>query len=71
MLDFDQLDDELDSAGYDLVKIHEIYEDVRAQIQAAPPDLQSQLEARLLELCQKRAELAKKVMDAHMEHLKH
>jgi hypothetical protein len=53
------------------MKIHKIYERARAQIQAAPLDQQVQLEARLLELCQKRAELAKKVMDAHLELLKH
>jgi hypothetical protein len=56
MVDFDRFNEELDRAGCDLVNIHKIYERARAQIQAAPPDQQIQLETRLLELCQKRAE---------------
>jgi hypothetical protein len=71
MLDFDYLNDQLDRAGYDLSKVHEIYDQARAEIEAAPADQRAQLQARFLELCHKRAELAKRLMDAHMDPLKH
>jgi hypothetical protein len=71
MIDFDRLNEELDHAGYDLIEVHKIYDRAQADIQTAPPDQRAQLESRLLDLCQKRADLAKKLMDAHMEHLKH
>lgn len=70
MLDFDRLNDQLDRAGYDLDKVHELYDQVHTEIEAAPPDQRPQLEARLLELCHRRAELAKRLLDAHMGALK-
>jgi hypothetical protein len=70
MLDFDRLNDQLDRAGYDLGKVHELYDQVHTEIEATPPDQRPQLDARLLELCHRRAELAKRLLDAHMGALK-
>jgi len=70
MLDFSRLNAQLDRAAHDVRKIEELYNSARAQIEAAPADQKQELEVRFLWFCQCRAELAKQLLEAHLEPLK-
>ena len=70
MLNFARLNAQLDRAAHDVGKIQELYDDAQAQIEAAPADQKQELEARFLWFCQCRAELAKQLLEVHLEPLK-
>ena len=70
MLNFSQLNAQLDRAEHDLAKIQELYDDALAKIEAAPIDQRRDLEIRFLWFCQCRAELAKELLEAHLKPLK-
>ena len=70
MLDFDRLNRELDLAAHVVENIQKLYEEARAEIDAAPADERQELEFRFLSFCHCRAEFAKRLLDADLEALK-
>jgi hypothetical protein len=70
MLDFDRLNRQLDLAAHVVGNIQKLYEEARAEIDAAPADQRQELEVRFLSFCNCRAEFAKQLLDAHLDAFK-
>lgn len=70
MVDFDRLNRQLDLAAHVVENIQKLYDEARAEIDAAPADERRELEFRFLSFCHCRAEFAKQLLDAHLEAFK-
>ena len=65
-VDFKEIDELLEDAGYDVQSVEKIYEIVLSQIDAAPPDQRQGLYIQFADLCHRRAARTKQVLQAHI-----
>ena len=70
MPDFDLIESLLDQAGGNLERVQELSDRLWAEIEESPPEDQNRLRARFLELCQRRAVMARQQLDAALESAK-